>query len=293
MTYFIDLRVQPIGGPLAATPMLYQGSSAANYSSADVSGFAAAVRGRNVLVGTHGFNVDREKGIVDLDSWSQLLLELDPTTDLFVGVLWPGDSVWAHGLDYPGEPRIADDAGECLGLFLSQHLAGAASVSFSSHSLGARLVLHTVLRMTLPVRKVILMAGAINDDCLTGEFANATSRIGEISVLSSKSDVVLAALFPLGNPLSGILDVGHPWWHGALGRSGPQRPWPSNFQAPFQIPDGWGYGHDDYLQIDPAAAAAVPMRVDVPADGTEAPANGEPGWQQTFSAAFVSTRFKS
>jgi hypothetical protein len=292
MPLFLDVRVDSVGGPLATSVNLFQGTDIASYSTASRNDVLTAIRGRNVLVGTHGFNVDRASGIDCLNAWSQLLLELDSRFDVFVGLLWPGDSVWAHGLDYPDEPKIADAAGELLAPFLDALLAEAASISFSSHSLGARVVLRSVLQMNTRVRRVILMAGAIDDDCLTGEFQSAAAKIGEISVLSSQRDEVLALAFPLGNLLSGIFDVGHPWWHAALGRNGPQKPWPQNFRAPFQIPTGWGYGHHNYLQVNPGAVGAVAQETDVPPNCDPIPTNGGVGWAQTFSAAFAATRFK-
>jgi hypothetical protein len=292
MTIFLDVRVDSVGGPLAKSVAFFQGASLSTYATISRAQVLGAIHGRNVLIGTHGFNVDRASGIDCLDTWSQLLLQLDPALDVFIGLLWPGDSTWAHGLDYPEEPKIADDAGQLLGPFLDELTADAASVSFSSHSLGARVVLQTVKQMKTPIRRVILMAGAINDDCLTSEFQVAAAKVGEISVLASKHDEVLAWAFPLGNFLSGIIDVGHPWWHDALGRNGPQRPRPQNFRAPFLIPSGWKYGHHHYLQVDPDAAGAIAQKVDVPAQGAPEPTNGAPGFQQTFSAAFASTRFK-
>ena len=291
MTLFLDVRVNAVGGPLATSVAFYEGSSISTYQTVPQGQILDTVRGRNVLIGTHGFNVNRANGIDCLDTWGQLLLKFDPRLDVFVGLLWPGDSVWAHGLDYPEEPKIADDAGELLGPFLDDLLADAASVSFSSHSLGARVILRTVKQMKTHVRRAILMAGAVDDDCLTNEFQAASDNIGQISVLASKRDRILAWAFPLGNFLSGIIDVGHPWWHDALGRNGPQRPRPQNFSAPFLIPFEWGYGHHHYLQVDPGAAGAIPEDTDVPARGGP-PMNGSPGWQQTFSAGFASTRFK-
>jgi Alpha/beta hydrolase of unknown function (DUF900) len=292
MTPFLDVRVSSSGGPLANTVSFYQGSSIGDYQSITRQQLLATLRGRNVLIGTHGFNVNRGDGVYCLDTWGKLLLQFDPRFDVFLGLVWPGDSVWAHGLDYPDEPKVADDAGELLGPFLDQLMSGSASVSFASHSLGARVVLHTVMRMNSPVRRVILMAGAINDDCLANEFQSAAAKIGEISILASESDEILALAFPLGNLLSGILDAGHPWWQGALGRSGPQQSWPQNFRGPFLIPSDWNYGHLDYLRVAPSAAGAVAQHVDVPSSGTPMPTNGGPGWRQTFSAGFAGTRFK-
>jgi len=291
MTPFLDVRVNPVGGPLAKVVAFYQGASISDYQTITRDQLLQMIHGRNVLIGTHGFNVNRADGINHLNIWNGLLLQLNPSFDVFVGLLWPGDSVWAHGLDYPEEPEVADEAGVLLGPFLDKLLADSASVSFSSHSLGARVVLRSIIQMNTQVRRVILMAGAINDDCLTNEFAAAAGKIGEISVLASRCDQVLALAFPLGNFLSGIIDVGHPWWHDALGRNGPQRPQPTNFRAPFLIPTRWGYGHHHYLQVDPAAVNAQALKTDVPPQGSPKPTNGAPGIEQVFSAGFVATRF--
>ena len=136
------------------------------------------------------------------------------------------------------------------------------------------------------------MAGAIDDDCLNNEFGAAAPRIGEISVLASKKDEVLSMAFPLRNFFGGIIAAGHPWWHGALGRSGPSNPWPANFHAPFEIPDNWEFGHGDYLRIDPSPLPNISTPTDVPPNGADRPANGATGWYEVWSAAFSSTRFR-
>ena len=81
--------------------------------AATMGDLLTAINGRHVLIATHGFNVNRENGIASLSNWGSLL-QLGPAS-AFVGLLWPGDSVWAHGLDYPGEARVADDAGALAG----------------------------------------------------------------------------------------------------------------------------------------------------------------------------------
>ena len=73
-----------------------------------------------------------------------------------------------------------------------------------------RVVLETVSKMSLPVRRAILMAGAIDDDCMTTEFKAAAAKIGAISVLASRRDAVLSVAFPLGNFIAGIIAAGHP-----------------------------------------------------------------------------------
>jgi Alpha/beta hydrolase of unknown function (DUF900) len=290
VTRFLDVRLDAVGGNLATSVAINQGTSIDNYHGLDIKQLLSDIRGRHVLIGTHGYNVDRESGIAGLSNWEGLL-QL-PSPSVFVGLLWPGDSIWAHGLDYPEEPKIANEAGELIAPFLDDNFKNAASVSFASHSLGARVVLQTVSKMSLPVRRVTLMAGAIDDDCLNTEFQTAAAKIGEISALASKKDSVLSSLFPLGNLIGGIIAEGHPWWHAALGHCGPSNPKPGNFKAPFEIPSNWDYGHHDYLRIDPAPPASVPAPEDVPPEGSPEPDNGAVGWQEAFSAAFSSTRFQ-
>jgi alpha/beta hydrolase family protein DUF900 len=290
MTRFLDARLSPVGGGLAASVAINEGTNAGNYQSLDRAQLLRDIQGRHVLIGTHGFNVDRPHGIAGLSNWEALLRLVPPS--VFVGLLWPGDSIWAHGLDYPEEPRIADEAGRLIAPFLDSNFSGAASISFASHSLGARVVLETVSQMSLPVRRATLMAGAIDDNCLNTEFKAAAAKIGEMSVLASKKDEVLSAALPLGNLVAGMIATGHPWWRGALGRSGPSHPWPGNFHAPFEIPDNWNFGHGNYLQIDPPPTPSIAMPADVPPNGAALPAAGAGGWQEAWSAAFSSTRFR-
>lgn len=291
MTRFLDVRLSPVGGNLAASVSIYQGTTIDNYQSLDKAALLADIRGQNVLIGTHGFHVNREDGIACLSNWEGLLQLAPPA--VFVGLLWPGDSVWAHGLDYPDEPKIANESGDLIAPFLDENFGDAASVSFASHSLGARVVLRTISEMSLPVRRTTLMAGAIDDNCLNTEFQAAGARIGEISVLASQKDDVLSALFPLGNLIGGIIAEGHPWWHAALGHCGPSKPRPGNFQSPFEIPDNWKFGHHNYLQVDPPPPPppSIPLPTTIPPKGAAPPANGARGWQEAWSAAFCSTRF--
>jgi len=289
MPCFLDVRLSSTGGDLAAQVAINQGTTIANYQSFDKHQLVQNIRGQNVLIATHGFNVNRAAGIAALSNWATLL-QL-PSPSIFIGLLWPGDSIWAHGLDYPDEPRIADDAAALIAPFLDANFTGAASISFASHSLGARVILSIISKMNLPVRRAILMAGAIDDNCLDTEFHAAAEKVGAISVLASKKDEVLAALFPLGNFLGGILDQGHPWWHSALGRDGPSLPRSANFRAPFEIPDNWDFGHGNYLEIAPPPPS-ISIPTDVPPNGSPEPANGATGWQSAWTAAFASTRFR-
>lgn len=280
MTWFLDLRANSVGGITAGQVTVRQG--AGRYPSVDE--FARQARGRDVLFGTHGFNVNRYDGITSLTGWESLMDLGD--NSFFVGILWPGDSRWAPVLDYPFEDSEAIASASLLALFIERYFTAAASLSFVSHSLGARMILETISRMPrLKVTQVILMAGAINDDCLSTKYKGLADKLKDISVLASHGDRVLQVAFPLGNPLAGIISEGHPYWHGALGRSGPDRPCPSNVDPHWQIPDDWSYGHGDYLG---GTRPKVLQPVDLPPDGRFR-LNSKPAW----SAGFVSTRFKT
>ena len=291
MTRFLDVRLNPVGGNLAKSVAINQGTNISDYQSVALTNLLSDIQGHHVLIGVHGYNVNRADGITRLSNWEGLL-KLAPLPSIFLGLLWPGDSIWAHGLDYPEEPKIADEAGDLIAPFLDTHFGDAASISFASHSLGARVILQTASQMSLPVRRVTLMAGAINDNCLNAEFKVAASNIDKISALASKKDAVLSMLFPLGNLIGGIIAQGHPWWHAALGHCGPSKPRPDNFESPFEIPSNWGYGHHNYLQVDPPPAPSIALPTDVPPSGSPTPAGGVPGWQEGWSAAFCSTRFQ-
>lgn len=295
MTRFLDCRMQPVGGELSTIVAVNRGTSIDDYTGINAGDLLNAIRGQHVLIATHGFNVNRKDGIASLSNWEGLL-QL-PMGSAFVGLLWPGDSVWAHGLDYPGEPKVADEAGDLLAGFIDATFANAASVSFASHSLGARVVLSTALKMNLPVRRVTLMAGALDDNCLNKEFQAVADKVDQISLLSSAKDEVLSLAFPMGNFFAGIIDGGHPWWHAAIGHAGASTPWPSNLQVPCMIPGNWKFQHGDYLRISPQAPPRLPIPTAVPPNGADYPeldANDQAvaGWQSAFSAAYVSTRFR-
>jgi pimeloyl-ACP methyl ester carboxylesterase len=246
------------------------------------------IHGKDVLVGTHGFNVNQSAGIECLALWEGLLHL--PATAVFVGLLWPGDSDSLYALSYPEEPKNAMDAGAMAGRFIDANFLNATSVSFASHSLGTRVVLQAIATMNRRVRRAILMAGAVGDDCLTSEFASVPDKVDAISILASQQDDILRWAFPIGDFAGELVNRDHPWWESALGRFGPKVP-PPDYVPPCQIPSAWNYGHLDYLRTDPAAPASIAPPTAVPATGL-LPLGGVPGWQQAWSASFVSSRFR-
>lgn len=304
MTYFLNLRTHTSGGevcdpiieqismPLSITETTPVPSPVPTSQDAPlVAKLANDSAGKNLVLAAHGFNVNRSNGVRSLSNWESLL-QLDDTY-LFIGILWPGDSSWLGALCYPGEGRHAIDAGNRVATFVDKSLGAAASVSLVSHSLGTRLVLQAASRMQTPVRQVALMAGAINDDCLIHEYKAATKNIGKITILASTGDTVLAKAFPMGNLAEGIMDAGHPYHEAALGYRGPSANTnlPGKFAGPWQIPGNWKYKHCHYLRIRPQATPPITVPQDVPPDSPPWPRPMD-GWQPSWSAAVVSTRFR-
>ena len=278
--YFIDLRASSSGGiPAEQATVWDQGSRLVMPQD-----FGAQFSGKNVLLVTHGFNVNRSNGIASLTWWStkcQL-----PSSFVMVGVLWPGDSKYVPLLDYPGEGSEAIKSGKLLADFLNQYSTRTQALSLVSHSLGARVVLQTLAELNISVDHVILMAGAIENDCLLNEYAEAAKKARKITVIASQKDWVLELAFPVGNPIGEIVMRDHPYFTSAIGRTGP-----SAFDANtylWQIPDNWNYGHLDYLPSDQTGPQFTPPMT-CPSDTDMQPSqtnNWKPGW----SAAVVATQ---
>ncbi|WP_457103552.1 alpha/beta hydrolase [Mesorhizobium sp. URHB0026] len=197
----------------------------------------------DVLFAVHGFNVSFKQGACAL---GRLEAALDlPASCQFIAVLWPGDS-WLPVMNYPFEGSTSIDCGRRLASFCNRTLTGAASVSFVSHSLGARLALEATRKLERKVRSVCLTAAAINDDCLTSEYAGAFANSTVVSVLASHRDLVLKLAFPIGDPVADVLHLDHKPFQSALGYGGP----PESIGAtvpPWQIADRSEFGHSDYL----------------------------------------------
>lgn len=246
MSLYLNFRSHPIGGSVIDPRVLEGDLSAAamSFRVLEWPEVQARVSGKNVLFGAHGFNVPLEHGVRSLGQLEPALKLLP--SDLFLGVLWPGD-YWIPVINYPFEGAVSMDCGRRLASCFAQHFGAAQSVSFISHSLGARLVLEAVKSLCRPVRLVCLMAGAINRDCLTAQYEAATANAAAIALLASRSDLVLKVAFRIGDPISDLLHDDHRPFEAALGYSGPAIPAGPPIVAPWQIADSAGYGHGDYL----------------------------------------------
>jgi pimeloyl-ACP methyl ester carboxylesterase len=285
MTMFLDLRAIPSGGFVAHDVRVVDALTQTTITALEFEGRA---RGRNLVLVTHGFNVNSEAGVDSLTKWDALCALPSPWE--YVGVLWPGDSRYLPVLDYPIEGSVALHSGRLLASFLNEHAAGAASLSLVSHSLGARTVLETVQNLERRVEALIMMAGAIEDDCMTNEYALALKKVGRVHIVASRSDWVLHYAFPLGNLVGQILMHGHPYFRTALGRQGPHSvaKLDAHYQL-WQIPDGWKYVHGDYMPGDEVdASMAPPIKVPTP---DEAVPRTTDDWKACWSAGVIATQF--
>jgi hypothetical protein len=290
MTLFIDLRATPKGGIVADEACAWEDGT----KLVSPEDFAKRLLGKDVLLATHGFNVDRATGIAALSLWIQR--STLPPSALYVGVLWPGDSRFVPFIDYVYEGSEAIASGKKLAAYLNRNSTLAQSLSFFSHSLGARMVLETIRGLTIPPRRAILMAGAIEYNCLAREYADAAAKVGQICVVASTKDAVLKWAYPPGNLVGEIVMHGHPYDRTALGRLGPLRPLPQNLNvSAIQISEKWDFGHLDYLAQDPLGRPfTVPLEnpgsYDAEPVNPADPANA--GWKPAWSAAITVTKFR-
>jgi hypothetical protein len=264
MTYVINLRHSKVGGFVTGAPSLMQGDGQTpdELVSMRDSDIAGLVAGKDILFFVHGFNVNFEYGARSFANMVPLL-NLQHS-DVAIGVLWPGDS-WVPYINYVIEGNVAVSAGNALAKFCRAKLSAARSFSFASHSLGARVVLQTLLGLDRPARSVTLAAGAINQNCLAGEYRQASeNKITTLSVLASRGDDVLKLAFPLADPICDILEPDHSLFQPALGYAGPSvaeaglvdGQWRIGYTPGASYPPN--YGHGSYLPPgDPASVAAA------------------------------------
>lgn len=294
--WFLSTRAQSRGGPVSAEVRIID-SANPGFTGDLKPALLEAIQGKDVFFAVHGFNVNQKDGLAHLGFW---LDNVDVGNAVKIGVLWPGDCFVPIFVDYVVEGHEAIKSGKMLADFLNTNFTGAVNLSFASHSLGARVVLQTIRGLNLHVRRVLLMAGAIDDNCLTNEYADAAKKIDQISLLTSKSDAVLAAAYPLGNPLQGIIDRGHPYYHAALGREGPAQSaqLAACLRSDWEIPHTYDYGHLDYIP-GKLLPDEFPQTCDIPS-GAPVPPQGTPAsmaadsklWKPAFSAAFATCRYK-
>ncbi len=252
MTLYLNFRSQSVGGAIVDPYLLEGNGTEASPALKTVAwaDIAAKVAGKDVLLGVHGFNVNYRSGANSFGLLDDTLGLAE--SEIFIGVLWPGD-FWMPAVNYPFEGSDAMECGRRLADFCTRWLSEAQSLSFFSHSLGARLALEAVTHLDRRARMLCLAAAAINRDCLTAEYRSAAANADTIFLLSSHSDTVLRLAFPLGDPISNLLHHDHAFFGAALGYEGPPSPAAPPVAFPRQIQDGYRYKHGSYLPpTDPA-----------------------------------------
>lgn len=246
MTLYFNCRTHNVGGSVA-DPYVMQGDGTTTpptWHAVDWPTVSAMVAGKNIVFATHGFNVSLQHGACSLG-------QLEPylalgSSDIYFGVLWPGD-YWLPVINYPFEGGVSMDCGRRIAAACSRYLSQAQSISFISHSLGARLVLEAVKNLDRPARVVCLTAAAINRDCLATEYWTAAQNAAQISILASREDWVLKVAFQIGDPVADAMHDDHTAFQPALGSRGPPVPALPPITSPWQIPDDANYGHGNYL----------------------------------------------
>lgn len=243
MTLFLNFRIDPVGGSVRKVPGAERSRENFSLASLETKAFVNTVNGRDILFAIHGYNNSQAEAVCAL-SRLEGFLHLPPTA-VFVGILWPGDS-HAGFVSYPVEKPTASYVGRQFATFCDKQLQDAASISFVSHSLGARVALETVRGLKRTTRSVCLMAAAIERHCLEKEYADAFAKTDTTYVLASEKDTVLRLAFPLGNFFGHLLDPTSSPLSKALGYSGPPRPIGKTVR-PWQIDPKLDYEHGEYL----------------------------------------------
>jgi hypothetical protein len=260
VTTFINFRGSNFGTVLHQ-PQLFESSGAPPTAQLMLpTALGAKATGRDVVVATHGFNVSYIHG---LQSLANLDAALGLSPALFIGVLWPGDWV-IPAVNYP--------------------LAGASTVSFISHSLGARVVLEAVEQLGRPAKVICLTAAAVNADCLSAEYSAADSEVTTIVNLASDNDLVLKLAYPAGDLIATILHPDHNAFQRALGALGPAAPVAPNITA-YQISRGPAYDHGDYLPPDVVVPPASDAKWSAVAQFMQLAIRNRPeGWPNNIAA---------
>jgi len=216
MIYFLDFRGRNQGGPVLPGHLMTVGSNPPR--SEDDLRHESVV---TFLI--HGFNVNRPNGQATL---ARLAASLPSASGgALVAVSWPGDS-WANFASYPLEGNDADDTAAELARFIDRVLLPGTVLSFVSHSLGARVVMGTIMRVRArhPVNQVCTMAAAIDDFSLAHprDYGLIAPRVARIAVLASRKDKVLRLAYPVGDLVQAFLFFRKDRRGGALGYHGPK-----------------------------------------------------------------------
>lgn len=252
MTIFVSLRERATAGSVV-DPQVFEGvANKPEMTWKDPTWLGLQVKDKDILLATHGFNVNRQRGVNALDRFAKRLAQgPSANPEFFIGVLWPGDW-WIPVVNYPAEASDAVESGRRLAIFCNKHLTLARSLSFVSHSLGARVILESVKNLDRRARVACITAAAADYDCLDVQCEAARKNCDRIVNLASNKDIVLRYSYPAGDLMSDLFGDDDSPFHRALGLRGPKEPRSSNV-IPHQIPDGADYDHGHYLPPSDAA----------------------------------------
>src|SRR5262249_55142351 len=184
VTVYMTMRQAWVGGGVK-DPTFFEGDgtvAAPNFFFLPETLLASRIANRDLLFAVHGFNVSLGDGACALGRLEAALAL--PASCQYIAVVWPGD-YWLPVVNYPFEGETAVDCGGRLAEYCNRRLTGAASYSFVAHSLGARLALAAADRLARNVRSICLLAAAVSDDCLTGEYAGAFANTSAGSGLAA------------------------------------------------------------------------------------------------------------
>lgn len=243
------MRQRNVGGPVVPGVLSVEGGPTGTQAETLLS---IAPR---IVIATHGFNVNFEKGVGSLQKLHGLLGLAN--SDALLAVLWPGDHQ-LQAISYPVEGRDADDSAALLVRFLDRVTSKYARppVSLVAHSLGSRVVLEAAIALLAQgwrIEQVCLMAAAVNDFSLSApsDYRVVSESVGNLAVLASRKDYVLKLAYPVGNFLESFLFFDHDIGK-ALGYHGPKADKPSGELVPERVyglvvPNSLDVDHGDYL----------------------------------------------
>ncbi|MDY0873934.1 alpha/beta hydrolase [Dongia rigui] len=263
MTLYVSLRQSLRAGSVTTARVFAGRAGSTDLTPVEASTYPTLFRGKDVLLAAHGFNVSGAEGINAL-GWLEARLQ-PRAGECFAGVLWPGDW-WIPAVNYPAEAADAVQSGKHLAAFCNKHLKDARSLSLLSHSLGGRVMLETAKRLVpvsgreTPARVICLTAAAVDNDCLTRQYATVPGQCRTFANLASNNDRVLKYAYPAGDFFSDLFGDNDSPWSGALGLKGPKGAVGSNVHAS-QIPDTPPYDHGNYL---PPSASTPPAATNPP-----------------------------
>ena len=223
-------------------------------------GLPDAVSRTSCTVLVHGFNNTDSEAATAYFAFRNRETEItEPATPLDATLgdaYWPGDAHWwgwfdkADAMIYPVSVGVSRRAGPEIAELLWR-MPNLQRVSFVGHSLGARVVLETLLplrsRAVPRVERVCLMAAAVPSEMLepNGRFFDLLRQLqGErtaVYVLHSMQDDVLHTAFPLGQRMAGPGEASSR----ALGRFGPTAAMPGYLDT-LRGDEAAGARHSDY-----------------------------------------------